>query len=168
MKTLKWFLDKELAEPLTIDRLKTYVFKDGLQFVYYSKLKSIPANGGLVILWDGESGVGHYTLLWRGGGHLHYFDPLGLHPTQLGKIVHIDSTKLLKLLPEDTRFNHTQYQKIRKNVQTCGRLCVIRYNFKDFSDKQFRGLMYLKGVDPDTLVTLFTLDSDLSHWKHLA
>ena len=117
-----------------------------------------------MILW-GTGQIGHYTLIFWRGATLHYFDPLGLHPSQLGRIVDQDPGDLMNLLPTNTHYNHQQFQKVRKSVQTCGRFCVLRFNFKRFDDKEFLALMYLPNLSPDDIAVLMTLDTDLSHWK---
>ncbi len=59
-KTLRWFLDKERAEPLSVERLKSYAFRPKLKFVYYAEIESRESldeligagDGACIILWD--------------------------------------------------------------------------------------------------------------------
>ena len=178
MKTLSWFLDKERAEPLSIARLKGYAFRPKLKFVYYSELEAGSlddligtGDGACVILWDGggDSDIGHYTLIYRFAGRVHYWGPIGLSPSRLASVLKMSAAKVLRLLDgHNATVNSHRYQRVDDHVQTCGRLCVMRWNFAEFEERQFRALMYYKGLDPDTIVTLMTLDTDLSHWSKLA
>ena len=178
-KTLRWFLDKERAEPLSVERLKSYAFRPKLKFVYYSEIESGESldeligagDGACIILWDvgQKNTVGHYTMIYRWKGKTFYWGPIGLSVSRLASVLKTSGAKILKLLDgHNAVVNSHRYQRVDKHVQTCGRLCVMRWNFAEFDEHEFRALMYYKGMDPDTVVTFLTLDTDLSHWSKIA
>lgn len=179
MNQLKDYIKHERAVPLSMDRLKSFVFKPNLKFMEYSKLikaRSLNAilghNGGVVILWDSEKNpkIGHYTLLFKSRGTVHYFDPLGFEMMKLASITGNNPQGLSRLLKGvHVRTNRVKYQSQREDTQSCGRHCCMRYNLKNFSDEQYRKLMTysIQGrvMDMDDLMVLMTLPKDLSHWE---
>ena len=174
MRTLQDFIKHERVQALTIDRLHTMTIRKNIRFREYSKIKRsdtlrslLGGEGALVILWDNEHdpSVGHYTLLFRYGGRLEYFDPYGLTIQKLCAITQNDPTKLLHILKgHHYGSNRVAMQSRREDVNTCGRFCVTRWNFAEFTLKQFYGVFQYK-ISRDDLVILFTLPGDFSNWK---
>ena len=176
-KTLAWFLKKEAEEPLPVDRLKTYMFRKGVQYKYYSKLSDkdtlatlLPKpTSACVLMWDSPGGdIGHFCLIWRfKGGPVHFFDPLGFSIHRLANITQLPETKLTRILGRDVVVNRTKYQRIDKHIQTCGRWCCLRFNMAEFSDDEFRAAMYHPSMDYDTVCLLMTIDSDMTRWNKI-
>ena len=175
---LKDFIKHERAVPLSMDRLKSFVFKRNLRFMEYTKVikaHSLSAllgrNGGVVILWDSPKGdIGHYTLLYAHKGAVHYFDPLGFEMMKLASITGNNPQGLSRLLKgTDVITNRFKYQALSADTQSCGRHCCMRYNLKDFDNEQYKNIMSYsingRKMDMDDLVVLLTLSQDLSHWS---
>ena len=174
--TLEHYIKKEEAQPLTVDRLKTYVRRPGLRFVNYESIKPTTSlskllgpRGGVCILWSSPGGaIGHFTGLFRKGKQLLYFDPTGLAVHRLSEITH-NPFVLQKKLEEahHVTYNKTRYQQIRKNIQSCGRHVICRWNMLELSDAQYRGVMTHRRLDADAIVTMMTVPSDLAHWSQV-
>ena len=175
VKQLEHYIIHEMAQPLSIERLKTYVRRDGLKWKQYEDIKKgdtiddlVGLEGGCIILWSSvDAKIGHYTLLARWKNKIIYYDPLGLSVHKLATITGNDN-RLEKILKGyDVTWNHFQYQKVKASVQTCGRAAVLRWNLITFNAKQWKGLMSHRNLSPDKIVTLLTLNPDLSHWSEI-
>jgi len=169
MKTLEHYIRKDEAEPLSAVQLKKYLRRPGLKFVDYENigkgttLKSLlGAANGVCILWSSGGTIGHFTGLFRTKEGLLWFDPTGLAIHRLAEITH-NPFVLQKKLEEahHVRYNRFKYQKIRTDVQSCGRHVVCRWNFLHMSDAQYRGVMTHRHLNPDQIATLLTLADDL-------
>jgi hypothetical protein len=177
MKSLEFYIKHEEAQPLSVDRLKTYVRRPHLKFVNIKDItkktslaKLCPAGTGICILWSSAKGdIGHFTGLFHTAQGYLYFDPTGLAIHRLSQLTH--NPFILQGLLDNgghvVRYNRFKYQQIRSNVQSCGRHVCCRWNCIDMSDKQYRGIMTHRHLKPDAIATLFTLPNDLAHWKRV-
>ena len=174
MKTLAHYIRHEKAQPLSTDRLKTYMRRPGLRFFDYEDTASkslkelVGPAGGCCIMWsDSEGTIGHFVGLFkRGDGYL-YFDPTGLAIHRLSEITHNPDTLQKKLAKAKTTYNGLRFQKIRDDTQSCGRHVLCRWNMLQLSDAQYRGVMTHKKLSPDDIAVLLTLPSDLAHWSEV-
>jgi hypothetical protein len=173
-KTLEWYVKKEEAQPLSVDRLKTYMRRPGLKFIDYSKIHKdtsmkelLGPAGGVCILWTSPEGkIGHFTGLFRKNKKLLWFDPTGLAIHRLAEVTHNPFILQKKLEKEGhVTYNRFKYQQIRDNVQSCGRHVLCRWNMLGLSDDQYRGVMTHRHLNPDQIATMCTLPDDLSHWS---
>ena len=172
-KTLESYVKHEEAQPLSVDRLKTYMRRPGLKFIDYKKihkdtsLKNLLGGGGVCILWTSPNGsIGHFTGLFKTKGGLLWFDPTGLAIHRLAEITHNPFILQKKLEKEHhVTYNRFKYQKIRDNVQSCGRHVLCRWNMLHMSDKEYRGVMTHRHLNSDAIATLLTLPNDLAHWS---
>jgi len=145
-----------------------------LKFVEYEKIhkdtslkKLMGSAGGVCILWSSPGGkIGHFTGLFKTKKGILWFDPTGLAIHRLAEITH-NPFILQKKLEEShhVTYNRFKYQQIRKNVQSCGRHVLCRWNMLHLSDKEYRGVMTHRHLNPDMIATLLTLPDDLAHWS---
>jgi hypothetical protein len=174
-KTLEWYLKKEEAVPLSIEQLKKYMRRPGLKFIDYEKiLESTSIEtllgkkklAGVCILWSSKNGkIGHFTLLARRHGKIIWFDPTGLAIHRLAELTHNPFVLQKKLeKASHVSYNRFKYQLLRKNVQSCGRHVMCRWNMLNLSDEEYRGVMTHRHLSSDDIATMATLPDDMGHW----
>lgn len=56
----------------------------------------------------------------------------------------------------EIRFNHFKFQEDKKDVNTCGRFCVVRIWLRDLDEYEFKDFMFSTYYKPDELVSLLT------------
>jgi hypothetical protein len=83
--------------------------------------------------------TGHYSLVFRKDGKLHYFSSYALRPEQAIGLTH-SKGKLLRLLGKNYTYNRTVYQPTR-DTQTCGLHCLIRSYMYRLKPKAYRDMM---------------------------
>lgn len=136
-----------------------------------------------IILYFTAMNFGHYVCLTRRGDEVEFFDPYGLMIDDeldfidknlnynLIKSKNQDYGYLSKLLIDSNYklcYNQYQFQKEKKDVNTCGRHCVVRCmmkklnleKYRKFIKKNIKLLRKLtegrKNIDADFVVTMFT------------
>lgn len=132
--------------------------------------------GRCVFLFLTESPTsGHWLCMFkRGGNTIEYFDSYGGKPDsqrewlseeQLEMLGQEDCclTNLLRASRYKVYYNTHQYQKDRKDINSCGRWCVARLICKDMSNLQFYNLikeqMKERGLkSADDWVAIFTYE----------
>ena len=150
--------------------------RNGLQSIDYEKIikmKSLrqvlpkPTSGVLIFFTDHakpNKPIGHFCLLFRTPRTgVVFFDPLGHSLHGILNITH-NRNKLLTMLnslSSGFHENRIPYQRQSKEVQTCGRHCITRWNAATLKPKEYSSLMHLPGMSADDVVTLLTLESDL-------
>ena len=177
MIRLQKFIDHERKEALPADRIKSFVFRQNFKTIEYNHLsksdtcaKLLPHEvSGLLLLYDNSKRpeIGHFVLLYRARGAVHYFDPTGYKLRRMTELTG-NTEVLAHILGNETgkvTFSSVKYQRVRGDTQTCGRHVATRYNFATFTDEEYHGLMTYKGIPYDDLVTLLTLPNDLAHWQ---
>jgi len=127
--------------------------------------------GRLMLLYLTESQTsGHWVCLLkrRGTKVLEYFDPYGkygpdgeskwLTPDELEEFgqdtFHL--SKLIRNCPYKLVVNKTQFQKDKRDVNTCGRHCLTRLYLKHLSLPQYTKLIKDSGIPADDFVSGFT------------
>jgi len=56
----------------------------------------------------------------------------------------------------EIRFNNFKFQQDKKDVNTCGRFCVVRIWLRELNEYEFKDFMYSTPYSPDELVSLLT------------
>ena len=149
-----------------------------LKVVSYPELLSatsidqvLDEKGRLMLLYLTENeNTGHWVCLLkrRGTKCIEYFDPYGkygpdgeskwLTPEELEEFgqdtFHL--SKLIKNSPYKLVVNKTQFQKDKRDVNTCGRHCLTRLYLKHLSLPEYTKLVKGSGVSPDDFVSGFT------------
>ena len=131
--------------------------------------------GRCVFLFLTESpSVGHWCCMFKRNGYIEYFSSYGDPPEaerswvtqeQLDALGE-DKPYLMNLLQNSRSkvyYSTHQYQKEKKDYNSCGRWCVARLICKDLSNQQFYNLVQreMKANDikeADTWVCFFTAD----------
>jgi hypothetical protein len=120
-----------------------------------------------IILYEFEPYSGHWSLLFntideQGQKTCEFFDSYGLMPDQVLKVVHKEyNPHVVKWLLKNAKniaYNDHKYQASGGDVQTCGRHCVNRYNYRHFSSDQYYSKMKnakkVTGLSYDEIVCL--------------
>ena len=174
---LEELLEAEQSKPLHKDLVMKLSYRKGLKYLYYDDLKPsdtlktlLPQkNSGVLILFvmhGRESEVGHFCLLFRNQkSGLHFIDSYGMGLRKVIEITH-SAKKLEKLIHgHNIHINKHRFQVMEKGqraVNTCGRHCITRWNAAQLKPKDYENLMYHPSLDPDEIVTLMTMETDIS------
>ena len=117
------------------------------------------------LLYETAENFGHWTLLFRNGHKVFFFDPYG---DMLGKQLswtpddyrevsgqnYPTLTALLYESPYKIYYNEIKYQKHGRGISSCGRWCALRLVCRDMDPNKFKKLFY--GKNADKIVTLLT------------
>jgi hypothetical protein len=143
---------------VTYDELPDYETLDQLLGPY----------GACILLYMTDLNFGHWTAIIKiNNRSVEFFDPYGYFPdTELQFIpndikheTHQDERHVAKLLfesPYELSFNEHKYQKLKRNINTCGRHCAMRVLFKNMPLKEYNNMMYSTELTPDQLVSVVT------------
>lgn len=146
---------------ITYDQLKNYSSIDELLKPY----------GSVFLLYLSAKNYGHWTLIFRNNKNENeFFDSYGMLDTKILKTIDKNIRKyynqaspyLSKLLLKDGRkiiYNDNKLQKVEKNINTCGRWCIMRLIAKDIDIDNFNNIFTSQkklGMGPDELVTYLT------------
>lgn len=125
-------------------------------------------DGTCILLYESKQDYGHWCcMIQRKNKTVEVFDSYGIKPDN--ELNYIKSywkkklgqsyPKLTKLLIESSnkKFIYNQYrlQKMKPNINTCGRYCITRIKFKELSIDDYVKLLRSLG-NPDEVVTLIT------------
>jgi hypothetical protein len=166
------FMEKERAKPLGPEEVLALCYRKNIKSMDYEDLKGkslsklLANNSAILILFTDHSQpskpVGHFCLLFKFNNKIEFFDPVGLGLQNVTSITH--SRKHLQKLLQGHEFhnNKTKYQRQENDTQTCGRHCSTRWNMAGFSPKKYQMFMHDKRLSPDDIVTLMTMDNDLT------
>ncbi len=150
------------------------LLNDRVRIVLYSQLINFTSIESLfgpydcvVILYERVPGNGHWTTLFRtldGSGDLEFYDPYGgLADFELKYMSYSRDCgpHLSRLLLDyhnrtghNVFYNDHQHQKLSRDINTCGRHCVVRIFFRYLNIEQYISLM--KDVDVDKIVLNLT------------
>jgi hypothetical protein len=113
-----------------------------------------------------DEDTGHWCCMIKKGSNIEFFDPYGgLKPDGERKWL---SKEKLEALGEDepilTRMlkgykvtsNPYHFQKLKNDVNTCGRHCCVRLLMAHLSLPEYHKMIASSGVEPDDFVTTFT------------
>lgn len=123
----------------------------------------------LVILYLTNTNIGHWCCVWINENGLNFFDSYGGSPDSQLKLISEHYTKidgqeypLLTYLMYKTGlpvyFNEFPLQKLKQNINTCGRWVCIRLKYPDISEDEFYNIFHNFNIDPDILITLLTIN----------
>jgi len=109
---------------------------------------------GIILLYQGENkNTGHWTLIYfTNRKTLYFFDSYGFQlDTEIpwspflkkqGYGKNPPLTALIKNSPYKLLQNKTKYQDLNNNkINTCGRWCITRFNYRHLTDKDFKTFM---------------------------
>jgi hypothetical protein len=146
------------------NRAKILTYKD----IYnYSNIDSLlKPYDVVIILFETVPDKGHWTILFkRNKKQIEFFDSYGFivdveldyvdkkYKNQL-KENYRYLTRLIYESPYELEYNPYKFQKMKKDINTCGRWCVLRYEYKKLTIDQFYKLINSVKIDKDILVTL--------------
>lgn len=124
------------------------------------------------LLFEAEPRLGHWCALLKYGNTVEFFDPYSGYPDDVLKYIPTDYkektnqdypylTKLLYESPYHIEFNDNKFQRHGKNINTCGRHCLLRILCKDLNideyDRVIKKLCNDTKMGADDLVTAITV-----------
>lgn len=127
--------------------------------------------GACVILYLTSENYGHWCCIFRQGKRcIQFFDSYG---EMIDKALEYEMDPkfrirggmnlplLTKMLYDaydkyNIKFNEFQFQEEEKDVNTCGRFCVVRLWCRDMDEYEFAEFMYSTKYSPDELVSILT------------
>lgn len=126
-------------------------------------------HGAAAILFETRPNYGHWCLLFKvDNDTLEFFDPYGYALDEQAqyvpkKFLHesgMDVAELSMLIaasPYDLVVNKDPLQKLKDNINSCGRWVGLRLAFRDVPLEVFQKLFYKQKMPPDWYVTALTL-----------
>lgn len=144
------------------------------KIITYSKLSNfddidsvIGSKKYVVILFETRKYYGHWCCLFKNNkGSIEFFDSYGIMPDDELKysskvfrknnnmfLPHL--TYLLLVCPYNIEYNNYKFQKMKKNISTCGRWCIVRCLLSDINIDDFYDL-FKKYKDKDKVAVYLT------------
>jgi len=173
---LRHLIQKERERPIGEKEILKMSFRKGLKTLEYDSIRGhsikslLPGktSGVLLLFMDHrkpQSTVGHWCLLFKSPeAGIEFFDPLGLGYRTIIKMTK-NPSKLQKILSKgDAHVNKHPFQS-REHAQTCARHCITRWNAAHLSAKDYAALLHDPRLSPDEIVTMFTLEQNLTTFK---
>ena len=147
------------------------------EITQYRDIDDMLIDGRCVILYCSKENFGHWTCIFKRKDGLHFFNSYGNlesktdgYPDAFLKYInekfrvesHQNYPYLLKLMeksPYELHYNDYKYQKLSKDVKTCGYWCCLRMKCEDMSDEEFHDFIvdncrYHK-MTPDEIAVFF-------------
>jgi hypothetical protein len=133
------------------------------------------SSGAAILLYEMHSGEGHWTMISKKAEtlsepeHIEFFDPLGLDiDSELPRIPQHVRASLNEDVPHLTRlvratglplvWNRMKLQRDIRDVNTCGRHCVVRWLFRKSSLHSYQAILTRnRAYNPDFWVSALTL-----------
>ena len=110
----------------------------------------------VVYLPNKERNIGHWVCMIDHKSYVEFFDPYGKTYFELCDILGITPLPLFTKHP--VIYNKRQYQKVRENINDCGRHVAVRCRFAFLALKRYQNFIrYPKCPDADGTVTLLTM-----------
>lgn len=143
--------------------------------ISFPDIESMVGDGIVMYIPEDDPMLGHYVCLFiKNGTDLFWWDSYGMNlngleysnwlgTTQDGMLVKKYLYKLLdawKGKQNRIIYNFKKYQKLNKDVATCGRHASVRLLYKDLDNDQYERFLKYKSIDMDDLVTLLTCLAD--------
>ena len=164
-----------------LERVKAYPLSDGdirsilgddIKIFTYPQLKGLRSandlfdrKGRCLILFLTESATeGHWCCLLNKTKGIEFFDPYGDTPEEVKDEIpkekreqlDMDSPYLMRLLRASGRpvFTNTHaFQKEKRDVNTCGRHCIVRLLYAPKSLETYSRIITSSGLSPDDFVS---------------
>ncbi len=153
-------------ENITDHKFKVYVYDDLKNINTLDE--ALGPNGAFILLYESQPNFGHWTCCLRthddkSNNLIEFFDSyntipdkeFNFIPEQFKKAHYL--SRLLKESPYELSYNNHKFQKMKEDINTCGRWCAMRCNFKDLSLEEFKKMMTNDKYDYDSMVTLLCL-----------
>jgi len=173
MSTMQRYIEIERAKPITDKEIhQLVVHKSKLKVRDYGTLSTsdtlpslCPGIGhGCVLFWlNKKKEVGHFNLLLRHGkNEYEFFDSYGKTIHEIAaNTSHDGGKRLLRLFPgHKVLQGRHKFQTESTSVNTCGRYCAFRFNCSTLNYRAFINLLSYRGIHPDDLITLLTINVD--------
>ena len=143
----------DILQNATIPNSKLMIYKD---IHKYSSIDELFGDyDGIFILYETSPNVGHWTLLFRIGDKIEFYDSYNHKPDEQFEFIddHIKNTRnmnypylvslLLKYVENggEVHYNEFKLQAEGGNIATCGRHCLIRLMWRGLPIKQYYHLL---------------------------
>jgi hypothetical protein len=110
---------------------------------------------------------GHWVCMMKRGNQIEFFDPYGKVPDSELKwvgsskrrelnIEHPTLTRMFKESGDEVIYNSHDFQKSDRDVNTCGRHCIVRLMYKDLPLDAYLKLVKSSKLPPDEFVSGIT------------
>jgi len=152
---------------LTNNQVNIVVYEDLLNFKSIDDV--FDGKQGIVLLFQNSKNVGHWTLLYRlKQKTLFFFDPYGFkmdseikwskYLVQQGFLQQPTLSYLIKNSPYKVLQNDIRYQTLSDGSSTCGRWCIVRFNYRHLTDRDFKTFMLgNRHYNGDWFVSILTM-----------
>lgn len=152
---------------LTNNEVNILVYDD---LVKYKTIDQVFGDkNAIVLLYQNTENSGHWVLLTKLSPKiLYWFDSYGFQLDQeikwssyllnKGYLNNPPLTYLIKNSPYKLLQNKIKYQQLSNAVNTCGRWCIVRYNYRHLKDKDFQTfILKSKHYSGDFWVSILTM-----------
>lgn len=128
--------------------------------------------GACIILFESRKHFGHWCLIFKQTNRMiEFFNPYNGYPDDSLNYIddqyRIDTNQDIPYLSllliksnYDLSYNEFQFQQLKRNINTCGRHCVVRFWLRNLTLYEYNDFIRNKcikmGISPDKLVTLLT------------
>jgi hypothetical protein len=121
--------------------------------------------GRCIVLYLRDSPTsGHWICLIRRHDSIEFFDPYGEAPEEQkqglsrSRLEALDMeqpflTALMKKKGIPVHYNTHPFQKLRNDIATCGRHCVVRLAYKSLPIEKYAAMIRKSGLSPDEFVS---------------
>jgi len=152
---------------LTNDEVKIVIYDD---LEKYKTIDEVFGNkNAIVLLYQNTQNSGHWVLLMKQSPKiLYWFDSYAFQLDQeikwssyllnKGYLKNPPLTYLIKNSPYKLLQNKVKYQELANAVNTCGKWCITRFNYRHLTDKDFKTFMLgSKHYNGDFWVSILTI-----------
>jgi len=165
-------MDKALSESellgLVDGKCKVVLYSD--MHKYSSLAELLAPYNAVFLLYQQTEMYGHWCVIFKQGKDtIECFDPYGIFPDDellwtkrsMRTKLNMDYPYLTELLYKapymySIVYNEHKFQKLAKNISTCGRWCACRLAMRHLTLDQFLSLFDMKGGNNDLIVTKLT------------
>lgn len=175
MNTIKYYENIALSNTDLIkmlDKKATVVIYPDL--IDYKDIDEVLGKyGACFLLFEAKPKYGHWVCLFkRNENTIEFFNSYGgwpddslnhipMHFREISNQLYPMLSLLILNSPYNLEYNEFQFQKVNKNIKSCGRWCVVRLLLRDLDIYQFNELINLMKnetkLNGDELVTLLTI-----------
>ncbi len=152
-------IEKTITTPMSNFEIEKYI-----PVMRYKDFKGkLPA----VLLYEEKPGYGHWAMIHEtvdddGNDCYEFFDSYGMKPDRALKIMGTPYIpKVVKWLLDSGKnvtYNSDKLQGSGENIMTCGRHCIVRHMFKDYSSEKYskalKKLSKKLSTTPDHIVSM--------------
>lgn len=161
-------MDKSLSTEDILSKVKCNVMRYS-DIKKYTDIDDLFINDKCVILYETTKNKGHWTAIYKYNHTIYFFDSYGNHheeqfnfiPKYINEKLKQDHQRLTELLYKskyNVEYNETQLQQFKKDINTCGRWCLIRLMYPHISVNDFKKMFKNKSIKPDRIVYELTKD----------